>query len=442
MTPAAEGRGYTASVIPNPVARHAPRRSSAPFYGWRVLAAGSVIMGVASGVSGYAATVFFVPVSTALGLSHAATSLATSVARLENSFLAFFVGWAIDRWGPRPAILVGMSLTGLGLVLFGLFANSLITLIVTWSFMVALGTSIGGFPPVWATLNNWFVRRKGQAMGVGMAAQSLGGLLVAPVLALLIATWGWRTAAVISGVFVLVVTLPVSRVMHARPADLGLLPDGDPPEASPAIASTPVGAVRGIDNYSLREAVRERSLWLLGLGFGLRQLVAGGVTLHLSPMLQHEGLSSVYAGAMVGLLAFMGIVGALVIGYLADRFERRRVAGAVVTVESLSLFALYFGGVGWALYPFLIGYGFAIGVHTLNRVLLGDYFGQSHYARLWGLLSVCTTPLAIIGPVFAGWVFDTTQSYRSVTLVFAVLLSVAAVSYFRCRRPAPPRVTP
>ena len=414
-----------------------------PFYGWNVLAAGSVIMGVASGVSGYAATIFFVPISTALGLSYAATSLATSVARLENSVLAYFVGYAIDRFGPRPAIAVGMGLTGIGLILFGLFANSLLTLIVTWSFMVALGASIGGFPPVWAAINNWFVRKKGRAMGIGMAAQSLGGLLIAPVLALLIATWGWRTAAVVVGVFVLAVTLPISRVVHGRPSDLGLRPDGDPPlpERDGAKAAGPTVFVPyRIANFSLKQATRTSALWILCVSFGFRQMVAGGVTLHLSPMLQAEGLSSVQAGAMVGLLAFMGIVGALVIGYLADRVERRLVAAGVVGMESLSLFVLFFGGAGWTVYLFLIGYGFAIGVHTLNRVLLGDYFGQTHYARLWGLLSVCTTPLAISGPVLAGWVFDTTRSYRSVILVFAVLLAVAAIGYLNCRRPATPLV--
>jgi cyanate permease len=194
-----------------------------------------------------------------------------------------------------------------------------------------------------------------------------------------------------------------------------------------------------IANFSVTEAVRTPTLWILGMSFGLRQMVAGGVTLHLSPILQEQGLSSIRAGAMVGILAFMGVIGALVIGYLADRVERRLVAAAVVGIESLSLFVLFFGGVGWTLYIFLIGYGFAIGVHTLNRVLLGDYFGQSHYARLWGLVNVCTTPLAFSGPVLAGWMFDTTQTYRDVVFVSALLLSVAAIGYFNCRRPIMPR---
>ncbi|MSQ24529.1 MAG: MFS transporter [Chloroflexi bacterium] len=427
-----------APTEPGPSSSRRPR----VFYGWWVLAAGCGVMGVASGVSSYAATIFFVPVSTALGLSYAATSVATSFARLENSIFAFFVGYSIDRFGPRPAIAFGMSLMGVGLILFGLFANSLLTLVLTWSLMVALGGSIGGFAPIWAALNNWFIRGKGRAMGTGMAAQSMGGLLMAPVLALLIALWDWRTAAVITGIFVLVTAVPLSRVMRTRPSDMGLLPDGDLPILE---SERPEGATEGPDlegpptiSFTLKQAVRTPTLWILNLSFGLRQLVQGGVMLHLSPMLQDLGLSSVQAGTMVGLLAFMGIIGAIAIGYLADHFERRLVAAAVVVVESLSLMILFVGGAGWTIWLFVAGYGFAIGVHTLNRVLLGDYFGYTHYARLWGILSVGATPLSIVGPVLAGWVFDTTQSYSIVILVFALADCVAALGYYNCRRPRIP----
>lgn len=426
------------------IAESPPREgvSRRVFYGWWVLGAGSVIMGVGSGVSGYAATIFFVPVATALGLSHAATSLATSIARLENSLFAFVVGYIIDRFGPRPAIAFGMSLMGIGLICFGLFADSLVSLIITWSFMVALGGSIGAFPPVWAALNNWFVRGKGRAMGIGMAAQSLGGLLIAPALALLIALTDWRTAAIVTGVVVLAVTVPLSRVMVARPADMGLQPDGDPPRPRADVPSRDLDAIlaaqRTVTNFTLREALRTPALWILNFSFGIRQMVAGGVTLHLSPMLQAGGLSSVHAGTMVGVMALMGIVGAMVIGHLADRYERRKVAGAAVGIEAAALFILFFGDTGWTLYLFLAGYGFSIGVHTLNRVMLGDYWGQSHYARLWGLLSMGTTPLAVVGPVLAGWVFDTYQSYAPVILLFAVLCTASAIGYYNCRRPAAP----
>ena len=420
------------------------------FYGWWLLAAGGGIMGVASGVTGYAATVFFLPVSAALGLSHTATSLATSVARMENTFFAFFIGYAIDRFGPRRPIVFGMTLMGIGLVLFGLFARSLLSFIVTWSFMVALGGSIGGFPPVWAALNNWFVRRKGRAMGIGMACQSLGGLIIAPTLAVLIASYNWHTAAVLTGIAVLVTTIPLAFVIRTRPSDMGLLPDGDAPHPAVGEAATrAVSAERVPDestnragevypqvrNFTLKQAVRTPAFWFLNTGFGLRQMVSSGVTLHLSPLLQEDGFSSVRAAGMIGLLAIIGIIGALVIGHLSDHYERRRVAAGVVAIESLSLFVLYFASGGWMVYVFLAGYGFAIGVHAMNRVILGDYFGQSHYARLWGVLGVTTTPLAIIGPLFAGWMFDHTNSYHTVILVFAIVEVMAALAYYNTRRP-------
>ena len=417
------------------------RRPDKVFFGWWVLAAGSGIMGVASGVTGYGATVFFLPVSAALGLSRTATSLATSVARMENTFFAYFIGYAIDRFGPRRPIIFGMTLMGVGLVMFGLFARSLLTFIVTWSFMVALGGSIGGFPPIWAALNNWFVRRKGRAMGIGMAAQSLGGLIIAPTLALLIARWQWHMAAVIMGIAVLALTLPLAVVIRTRPSDMGLRPDGDAPaQPKPAVA-TPLTTMLvscTVTNFTLKEAVKTPAFWFLNTGFGLRQMVSSGVTLHLSPLLQADGFSSVRAAGMIGLLAFIGIIGALLIGLMSDRFERSRVAAGVIAIEALSLLFLSLSGGGWMVYLFLGGYGFAIGVHTMNRVILGDYFGQSHYARLWGILGVTTTPLAIIGPLFAGWMFDRTQSYHTVIMVFALMESISAVAYYNCRRPRMP----
>lgn len=420
------------------------------FYGWWVLAAGCVIMGLSSGVVGYAATIFFIPVSAALGLSRAATSLATSVARLETSAFSFLIGYAIDRFGPRRPIIFGMTLMGVGLICFGLFARSLVTFILTWSFMVALGGSIGGFPPIWAAINNWFVRRKGQAMGLGMAAQSLGGLIIAPTLALLISLWGWRSGAVVMGIVILVVTLPLSRVMRTRPSDMGLLPDGDSPQAKPVAgaSATLTGPLsqRGpggrnsqlITNFSLKQALRTPAFWFLNGGLGMRQLVQGGMGLHLSPLLQDVGYSGVQAASLIGVLAFIGIFGAMAIGWLSDHFERRKVAGAVIAIEALSLFCLYLADGGWMVYVFLAGYGFAIGVHTMNRVILGDYFGQSHYARLWGILGMTTLPLGIIGPLFAGWMFDRTESYHTVLLVFAAVEGVGALLYYNCRRPKAP----
>ncbi|MEX2599125.1 MAG: MFS transporter [Dehalococcoidia bacterium] len=421
-----------------------PKNPRRIFYGWWILVSSCIIMGFSSGIITYGATVFFSPVANALNLSRTATSLALALSRMENTLLAYPIGYCIDRFGPRPMALAGMTLLGTGLILFGLFANSLFTFILFWTFMVALGGTIGGYAPHWAALNNWFVKKKGRAMGIGMSAQALGGFLIAPALALMISLWDWRAAAVIAGVAVLAVALPVASVIRTRPSDMGLRPDGDVRDADPPGAPSPTAATpttvhrHTIINFTLKQATRTRSLWLLSTALGMRQLVQGGVIFHLSPMLQDSGYSGVQAGSMVGLVAFLAIFGAITVGTLSDRFERRKVAAAISIVEAGSLFILFFAGTGWPVYLFLVGYGFAQGTHTLNRAILGEYFGQSHYARLWGVMSTATTPLSFAGPVFAGWMFDTTGTYNTVILIFAVLLACNVLVYYNCRRPSTP----
>jgi MFS family permease len=185
------------SDSPQPIAREDSRRRGV-FHGWFILAANCLVMGFSSGVTNYGATVFFNPVSQALGISRTMTSIAIALARAENTVLAPLIGYFIDRFGPRPPIIVGMFMMGLGMILFGLYARNLLMFIVTWTFMVSLGANIGGFAPNWAAINNWFNRKKGRAMGIGMASQAMGGVILAPMLAFIIARWGWETGAVVT----------------------------------------------------------------------------------------------------------------------------------------------------------------------------------------------------------------------------------------------------
>jgi MFS family permease len=60
---------------------------------------------------------FFLPISQDLGLSRAATSLAFSLSRAQGAIEAPFVGYLIDRFGPRPIIVVAAFLAGIGYIL-------------------------------------------------------------------------------------------------------------------------------------------------------------------------------------------------------------------------------------------------------------------------------------------------------------------------------------
>src|SRR5512134_1327969 len=90
---------------------------SGVFYGWRMVAVGCAIRMLGGGFHLFGFTIFFLPITNELGLSRAATSLVFSLARAEGAIEGPLAGYMIDRYGPRPMMLAGVILSGLGYML-------------------------------------------------------------------------------------------------------------------------------------------------------------------------------------------------------------------------------------------------------------------------------------------------------------------------------------
>ena len=82
--------------------------------------------------------------------------------------------------------------------------------------------------------NSWFIRQRARAMTVVSAAVPIGGALISPLLAVGVASLGWRWAAFASGCIFLLVCLPLSFQLKRSPESMGLRPDGDVTPANSA----------------------------------------------------------------------------------------------------------------------------------------------------------------------------------------------------------------
>lgn len=412
------------------------------FYGWWVVFASCIVMGYSSGIMAYSSTIFFRPVAESLGASRTLMSVAVSLGRVGGALEAPLVGYFIDKLGPRTPMRVGMALASTGLILFGLFTNSLLIFFLTWTGMVTLGFGSMGFAPAWAAINNWFVRKKGRAMGIGMSSQGMGGAILAPFMAYIIGYWGWQTAAVVAGIGVAVIVLPITTLIRTRPEEMGLKPDGDP-ETSPELQTYTDGLPQPdqsvVINFTTKQAVKTSTLWILVLAMGIRQFTQAGILLHLGPLLQDRGLSIIQAGSTVGLLALMSIPGAFTCGWISDHFQRRYVMTVFVVAETIALIILLTAINTWHIYGFVFIYGFGQGAHVINRAMLGEYFGQKNYGKIWGVVAMATTLLAW-GQVYAGWIYDLTQSYNVAISTFILLHLISMVLYFNCRKPVMPDI--
>lgn len=408
------------------------------FYGWWILTLGALINGIGIGIIYHSFTVFFLPLKRDLGVSSAAISLLYGAARLEGGLEGPVIGHLIDRFGSRKLIMVGVSLAGIGLILLST-VHDFLSFFLIYIFIVALGSNAGFFHPVSTAVNKWFVRRRGMAFSIITASGSIGGMIMAPVLSYIILNFGWRTGAVFSGLIILMVALPSVLRFKNSPEDMGLQPDGKPLLNSRIGDSTPVRPETAEVEFTVKEALRTLQFWLLMASISLRLLVTVALNTHFVPILVWKGMSEAASAYLVSLSAFISIIASLALGWLGDRWNKTLLSSICIIPSIIALTWLVFSQGTAALYFFSIGYAITLGTVPLNWALIGDFFGRRSYATLRGIMGLGYGTATFFSPIYAGWIFDRTESYTMVLLTFSIILLVTTVFFAVLRRPTPLR---
>ena len=269
-----------------------------------------------------------------------ATSLVFSLARAQGAFESPVAGYFLDRFGPRPLIMMAITMTSIGHMLLS-GVHSYIALLLVYTGVVSLSFHAGFMDAPMVIANNWFIRKRTMAMAVISASIGLGGFLVTPLLAHAIHTWGWRRAAFANGIIFLVVGLPLALLVRRSPESMGLRPDGDPSFPSTGSAGSENSKADRVEvNFTLAEALRTATFWLLTIGTGLRIAALSAMTVHYVPIMVWKGLSEQRAAFLLGAQAFLSLPSHMVFGWMADRVNKPRLMAACMLLAIVGLFFL------------------------------------------------------------------------------------------------------
>lgn len=403
------------------------------FYGWQIVARGAVANALGGGIYQYGMSVFFLPITRDLEISRAQTSLIFSLSQAEAAVGGPPAGWVNDRFGPRNVMTAATIIAGLGyLVLSQVHSYELFILV--YLGLVSLAHNGGYGYAVSTAVNSWFVRKRALAFSITLSAFNVGSLM-APVLALLMELVGWRGAMALAGVLLMVVMVPVSQGFVRSPEAMGLQPDGGPAPA-PA-AGRPAPQVRDVE-FSVGQAVRTGAFWGLTLATTLRLAVMNVISLHFVPIMVWKGLTEQEAAFLLSAMWVSGIPLRIVLGYWGDRLPKGAVVAAGLLLGAVSLAGLQAATEAWHVWAAVAVFACMQATIPLNWVMIGDYFGRRNYATLRGFMSIAYTGGTMGMPVFAGAVYDATQSYRLVLWVSIALFLASGVWFALLRPPAPP----
>jgi MFS family permease len=397
--------------------RRLSRSPGRVFYGWWIVAIGCVLDAVKGGTYNSGFTLYFLPVLTEMRLSRAATSLPFSLAKLESTIAGPLAGYLIDRFDIRVMLVLGTAMAGIGFVLLS-FTHSYLFFLVMFIGPVTTGFQLGFNHATLAAVNHWFRRKRGLAMAIVQTGQSIGGVVILPLVALAVLTLGWRAAAFFSGIAVLLL-LPLALLVHRSPEGMGLLPDGEPRAPAQALPDRP--KADDPSEFTTREAIRTPTFWLLSAFHGLRNVPYSGVTVHLVPLLVWKGLDQPMAAFYVGLTAFATVIVRPLTGWLGDRQSKRRIGAWGVFLGAAGLVVLTWSdGSWWSLTVFAILFAFGDGINSVTWALVGDCFGRTHFATIRGWIGMLQSIASMPAAVLTGWIYDQTESYTWELVVFIV----------------------
>ncbi len=412
------------------------------FYGWRMVGLVSAIRIVGGGLHQFGFTVFFLPISQDLGISRAATSLAFSLSRAQGAIEAPLVGYLIDRYGPRPIIVTAVFLAGVGYILLS-WVTSYTGFMVVYLGVICLAFIAGFVHSPMVVANSWFIRRRARAMTVVSAAVPIGGALISPLLAVGVASVGWRWAAFASGCIFLLVCLPLSFQLKRSPESIGLLPDGDIAPANPGSNSPADEAANnsaGAD-FTSRQAMKTWVFWLLVISMTARGTCYSTATVHFIPLMVWKGLSEGAAATLLGAFAFINLLAHFVLGWIADRVNKPKLLAVCHFLPALALPPLFVDSAYWQLLLFTTTFTFLDASFPILWATVGDFFGRRHFATIRGMMSFFYMWGSFAGPVMAGAIYDRTQSYEMVLWILLLLLTFATLLVLFLIRPWANRMT-
>ena len=358
-----------------------------------------------------------------LGWSRAQVTSGNALSKLlVGPLFGFLAGVIVDRFGPRRLMLAGIAMAGLALI--GLGGTTTLSAFYFFYLFNALGYVCGGPLPNQVLLSRLFDKGRGKAMGFAYLGIGIGGMLVPLLAYVLIEQFGWRLALRLLGGLSIVLAFPAAYFVR------------EPPAGGSGAPGTPAEPV------SIVPVLKRPAFYLLAFGSMASIGAIGGTIQNMKLYLAlDKGMAQGLIAQVLSLVLAGSIVGRILMGWLADRWPRKRVMLLVylIVAGAIPLLAVAPTTVALKIAGFLFGVGLG-GDYMIIPLMAADLFGLEVMGRLMGIVLTADGVAEALVPMAVATIRDQTGSY---TMGFALLVTLAAlgavaVALLPGRRPAGP----
>ena len=387
-------------------------------YRWLQLFFGIVCMAMVANLQ-YGWTLFVNPMDAKYHWGRAAIQVAFSIFVITETWLVPLEGYFVDRFGPKPVVMVGGVLVGIAWVM-NAYASSLAVLYIA----AAIG-GIGAGAVYGTCVGNalkWFPDRRGLAAGLTAAGFGMGSALTIIPIQAIIKSSGYESAFLYFGIAQGLIVFLLSWGLAA--------PVRAPVQEAKLVATT--------RSYTWTEMIRTPVFWLMYLMFVL--MAAGGLmaTAQLAPIAKDFKIADVPVSilgltlpALTFALSIDRVLNGLTrpfFGWVSDNIGRENTMFIAFALEGVGIWALsQFGHdpFWFVVLTGLVFFGWGE-IYSLFPSTVGDSYGPKYAATNAGLLYTAKGTASLLVPL-TSTLTTMTGSWHAVFYSAAVMNVVAAV---------------
>ena len=410
-------------------------KTSKIFYGYWVLLASFLLNVISAGCGPISFSFFVTSLEEAHNWSRTDIMTGFSLFFIFAAISGPFAGRMVHRYGARKVASVGAFLSCIGYVLLSQLTG-------LWQYYIGyalIGMGVAASGPVITTLvvSNWFIRRRGMAIGAMLMGPGAAGMIFTPIVIIyLLPNLGWDNTYLIYAVLTAGLTIPLAAlVIRTHPADMRLLPDGRDASEIAGIAED-----RALSNEGLpfKNASTTQAFWLLGIGIFLVSSHMG-IMQNQIPHMEDLGFSAGIVASAMSVLAVMSTISTLIFGWLSDKISVKAtttIAISLITIAIILLINIDSNSPDWlvVMYTTILGIGIGGWMPTMS-LLTSVNFGLLAYGTIYGALNAFQSISAATSPILSGYLFDKTGTYEWAFIITAIAVVLGIPTILAIRRP-------
>ncbi|MCK9274311.1 MAG: MFS transporter [Syntrophales bacterium] len=391
------------------------------FYGWWIVLGAFFLNFAGIGIIMNSMGVFIKPVSESLDFTRGGFTLYFTIAALAMMVMAPVMGKLLERYDIRLIMTICTTIMAASFALFSQCRT--LTQFYILAVFLGIGSAGSHIIPVSMMITNWFIEKRGLAMGIVFAATGVGGMIFNPLADWIITQYSWQAAYLTFGIIIGILSIPTAIfIVRARPSDKGVLPYG----GESALKRQTLEEQEGV---TATQAFKTSAFWLIAAVILLIAIANMGVLHHIVPYLTDIGFTSATAATLMSLHMVMLVIGKILTGGLADRLGLLK--SYLICMAGLIISIVLLFGAQWMLIAvvFNVLFGFSIAVRTVMPPLMtAKVLGQKHFAVIYGFLNIFTTLGTAVGVPLSGFIYDMTKSYDIAFALYIALCLIAAAA--------------